>query len=320
MTQVNFGSINNKLNHLENIKSDMRNSLVNKGEVITTGTPFQNYVETIDKLTNTYGATVNSDSIWGENNYAWVNNEKVYGTMQNGHTNSVEDVIYKMGIYENYPSVMLKPLQDDSWGPGKYIGGMKHLPILDFSGMNRISKSGISDGDYITYNMKTIAGIENTTLVTNMRAFFSNGYNLQYLNISNIDTANVTDFSGIFGYGTGNLLCINGIDALNTDSASNMAYMFYRCGNRGGTSLLASSYVVNLNCTNANNMVYMFSESILPVVNLSLIRRSAGNIANVEYMFRYAHINSLNLTQFNFRNINSTNYMFVRIQFGIVNW
>lgn len=131
MPQINIGSINNKLNYLENIKANMRNSLVNKGEIITSGTPFVNYVETIDRLTNTYGATVNSDSIWGENNYAWVNNERVYGSMQNGATNIPEDIKYKVSIYNDYPAVEVYPIYANGDAPGRWIRN-KYSSITGF--------------------------------------------------------------------------------------------------------------------------------------------------------------------------------------------
>lgn len=113
MPQINIGSINNKLNYLENIKADMRNSLVNKGEIITSGTPFVNYVETIDRLTNTYGATVNSDSIWGEDNYAWVNNERVYGTLQENGPLSLNNLFYKMNVYKDFPQISIRNLTSE---------------------------------------------------------------------------------------------------------------------------------------------------------------------------------------------------------------
>ena len=79
-------------------------------------------------------------------------------------------------------------------------------------------------------------------------------------------------------YGMASLVSITGMEYLNTDSVTNMAYMFADC------YALTSLDLSHFNTANVKNMSYMFADCYLTSLDLSSF--NTDNVTNMHYMFQ----------------------------------
>ena len=86
-----------------------------------------------------------------------------------------------------------------------------------------------------------------------MKEMFQNCVELQYIDLTNFNTYNVTDMSGMFNR-CSSLQEIEGIDNFNTDNVNNMFLMFKECYEIEYLDLS------NFNTSNVTDMGLMFSE------------------------------------------------------------
>ena len=104
------------------------------------------------------------------------------------------------------------------------------------------------------YGCKSLTSLNvsnfNTANVTDMRVMFQCCINLTSLDVSNFDTRNVTDMSWMF-YDCKSLTSLN-VSSFNTEKVTNMCCMFYWCEN------LTSLDVSNFDTRNVTDMRYMF--------------------------------------------------------------
>jgi surface protein len=80
-------------------------------------------------------------------------------------------------------------------------------------------------------------------------------------------------------YGMASLVSITGMEYLNTDSVTNMAYMFTLC------CALPSVDLSHFNTANVKNMSYMFAECYA-LTSLDLSSFNTDNVTNMHYMFQ----------------------------------
>lgn len=298
MSVVNFDSINNKLNHLENVKADIKNTLVNKGEVITSGTPFSNYVSSIDSLTNTYDSNINSASIWGDNSYAWANNERVYGTMQNGECANRDILNYKLNIFDNYPEVNITKAYGINYSP---MFDKKVLPVINLGNITNVAYP------IINYNTEVVLGVKSGAITTGaIKNIFIRASNLKYVDLNGL---NLERYSYVFGIESlftplKRDCYVANLDMLNTINIRNMNSVFANCRITSDINT-----ILNWDVSNATNLSDLVYGARMPGIGFNLIRNGDIN-TSASGLFQNSRISTVNLTRFNLNGISSLGSMF----------
>lgn len=123
------------------------------------------------------------------------------------------------------------------------------------------------------------------------------------LDLSWLDTGNMTDMSGMFYY------CekVKRLDVseFNTVKVTNMSNMFNSC--RALTSLDVS----NFDTSNVTDMSYMFSSLYYAIQNLDLSNFNTSKVTDMSQMFGYCRgLKILNISNFNTSNVTNMSYMF----------
>ncbi len=136
-----------------------------------------------------------------------------------------------------------------------------------------------------------------------MNGMFYGCSSLTSLNLSNFNTANVTDMSYMF-YSCSVLTSLD-LSNFNTANVTNMSYMFYNC------SKLTSLDLSNFNTANVTNMSYMFSYCS-SLTSLTFGKNfNTANVTNMSAMFSQCSVlTSLDLSNFNTEKVTSMSYMF----------
>ncbi len=150
-----------------------------------------------------------------------------------------------------------------------------------------------------------LSGLD-TTNVTNMSEMFygCNGYGLTNLDISNFDTTNVTDMSGMF-YGCRSYT-LTSLDVSNFDTTNvtDMSEMFRDC------YYLTSLDVSNFDTTNVTDMSEMFRDCSY-LTSLDVSNFDTANVADMSGMFHSCrNLTSLDVSNFDTTNVTDMNYMF----------
>ena len=99
------------------------------------------------------------------------------------------------------------------------------------------------------------------------------------------------------------LMKIEGIENLNTENVTSMAYMFSSCNK------LAELDVTHFNTANVKNMEYMF-ECCKGLSSLDVTNFNTANVTNMLAMFGRTSLTSLDVTNFNTANVTSMRDMF----------
>ena len=142
----------------------------------------------------------------------------------------------------------------------------------------------------------------NTSNVTDMSSMFHYCKKLTSLNLSNFNTTNVTNMSNMFNE-CNNLTSLD-ISGLNTTNVVNMYRMFYRC--KSLTSLDVSS----LNTVNVIDMSFMFSDC-QSLISLDVSNFNTSNVVNMSFMFSTCtSLTSLDLSDFDTSNVTNMRGMF----------
>ena len=150
-------------------------------------------------------------------------------------------------------------------------------------------------------NLQKIIGLANldTANVTNMTGMFSD-YKGPQLDFSNFDTSNVTNMSYMFAFYEGPQLDFS---HWNTANVTDMEGIFH--GYRRNSLDLS-----NFNTTNVTNMSGMFL-GCDNLTSLDLSRFNTANVTDMSYMFEACNnITSLDLSNFNTENVKYMNSMF----------
>ena len=170
------------------------------------------------------------------------------------------------------------------------LGELTYLPdtINLFKGLTNIIFIDMHNFALGTYN-------------TSMYGMFEDCTSLQSIDLSGLDTSNITDMSWMFGYC--NALTSINISGLNTSKVTSMNSMFNSCKSLEQLSLPFDTSKV----TNMSSMFYMCE-------NLRYLNISSFDTSNVQYMtwmFGYcSQLTSLDLSNFNTSNVVKMSYMF----------
>ena len=123
--------------------------------------------------------------------------------------------------------------------------------------------------------------------ITNMSGMFSNCDNLLSLDLSSLDTENVTDMRYMF-YICSSLTNITFPDNLNTNTVKDMSGMFFWC------SSLTKLDLSNFNTVNVTDMNHMFS-FCSSLTNLNLSKFNTDKVTDMSGMFYYCFKNEATL-------------------------
>ena len=142
----------------------------------------------------------------------------------------------------------------------------------------------------------------DTSNVTNMSEMFLMCSNLTSLNISGFDTSNVTDMGYMFN-GCSNLTSLD-LSGFDTSRVTDMGGMFGYCTNL--TSLDLSGF----DTSNVTDMYDMF-EGCENLTSLDVSGFDTSNVTDMSYMFsRCKKLASLDVSDFNTQNVGYIRYMF----------
>ena len=173
----------------------------------------------------------------------------------------------------------------------------------------RFGKVGV-EGSSLAYllsgrnSLKSVdlSGLD-TSNVTDMSYMFSGCPNLTSLNISNFDTSNVTNMSNMFS----NCSSLPNLDVSNFDTSkvTNMSTMFGYCNS------LTSLNVSNFDTSNVTDMSHMFSQ-VSNITDLDVSNFDMRNVISMSYMFQgMTMLQTINLSSFNTTpKVRDVSYMF----------
>ena len=146
------------------------------------------------------------------------------------------------------------------------------------------------------------AEIKDGVIATTCAGFFQDCKNMTEVNLSGLNTENVTDISDMFS-GCSSLTTLD-LSKFNTQNATNIGFMFYGC------SSLTSLDVSNFNTEKVTNMNGLFAECS----GLTSLDLSNFNTQNVTYMSGIfdgcSGLTSLDLSNFDTQKVTNMDYMF----------
>ena len=179
-------------------------------------------------------------------------------------------------------------VEDDGTGNGKYkltIGGKDGIIATEnmryyFAGFSEMTSIDLSALD--------------TSEVTNMVQMFRYCSGLTRLDVSNFDTSKVTDMSSMFGW----CRSLINLDVSNFDTSKviDMNYMFGDC------SSLTSLDLSNFDTSNVTDMHTMFTQCF-SLASLDVSNFDTSNVTNMHYMFSSCS----SLTNLDVRNFDTSN-------------
>ena len=153
-------------------------------------------------------------------------------------------------------------------------------------------------------NASTIKSVvvKSGVSATTCSRMFNNMTNCTTIDISGLDTSNVTNMSRMF-YGCSSLTSLD-VSGLNTSNAKDMSSMFFNC------SSLTSLDVSGFDTSNVTNMDSMFS-GCSSLTSLDLSSFDTSKVTSMSSMFsRCSSLTSLDLSNFNTSNVTNMQYMF----------
>ena len=142
----------------------------------------------------------------------------------------------------------------------------------------------------------------DTSNVTNMRNMFLDCTNLTSLDLSSFDTSNVTDMGYMF-WACYSLSSLD-VSTFVTSKVIDMAGMFMECGG------LSSLDVSGFNTSNVSSMFQMF-QGCSGLSSLDVSGFDTGKVTSMEYMFiGCGNLTKLNLSSWDFSRAGNADYMF----------
>lgn len=121
------------------------------------------------------------------------------------------------------------------------------------------------------------------TLITEMRFLFKN-ISIESIDVSNLDTSNITDMTGMFNYSACNSINLSTFD---TSNVTTMRLMFSQCNFQ---KLDLSTF----NMLNVMDISRMFANAT--IAELILPRMSIQTLTSADELFEYSEIGVLNLS------------------------
>ena len=189
--------------------------------------------------------------------------------------------------------------------------------IIPFSYFYKFNKKGnhiikysfikdLTKTDFLFYGCKSLTNINlsnlNTENVTNMRNMFGDCKSLKNINLLNLNTQKVINMSDMFS-GCISLANID-LSNFNTKNVTNMSYMFNECKS------LVDVNLSNFDIKNVTKLNEMFSGcSSLKTINLQIF--DTQNVTNMNGMFNgCSSLESIDLSNFNTQNVTDMSGMF----------
>ncbi|MCW07408.1 BspA family leucine-rich repeat surface protein [Listeria monocytogenes] len=187
--------------------------------------------------------------------------------------------------------------------PNRSIDGLIGIPVTKITNIVLEDKVFASGNCQTLFRNSAATSLDlsnlDTSNVTNMRQmFYSNA--ATSLDLSNFDTSKVTDMYYMFAASAATSLDLSNWDTSNVIS---MESMFYG-------SLATSLDVSSLDTSNVTNMKQMFIGSL--ATSLDLSNFDTSKVTNMYGMFQYSAATSLNLSNFDTSNVTNMGYMFDR--------
>ncbi|MBO1104229.1 BspA family leucine-rich repeat surface protein, partial [Enterococcus faecalis] len=145
----------------------------------------------------------------------------------------------------------------------------------------------------------TKVGVEATDLTRAFEIMPS----LKTIDLTGLDTSNVTNMSYMFAVRTLEELNITGLD---TSNVTNMSYMFYCVGEY--VKVLSTIDVSSFNTSKVTDMHAMFESNSLKKIDLRHFDTS--NVTNMSYMFAGFSGEQLDLSSFDTSNVTNMSHMF----------
>ena len=187
-------------------------------------------------------------------------------------------------------------VEDDGTGNSTYkitIGGKGGIIANEsmigyFSGFSEMTSIDLSALD--------------TSEVTDLSSMFNDCEGLTSLDVSNFDTSKVTDMSDMFSY-CNNLTSL-GLSSFDTSNVTDMGDMFFHCD--GLTSLDVSKF----DTSNVTDMSFMF-DFCENLTNLDLSSFDTSKVTNMSHMFENCiSLTSLDVSNFNTSKVTRMNNIF----------
>ncbi|ENE8479361.1 BspA family leucine-rich repeat surface protein [Listeria monocytogenes] len=187
--------------------------------------------------------------------------------------------------------------------PNRSIDGLIGIPVTKITNIVLEDKVFASGNCQTLFRNSAATSLDlsnlDTSNVTSMRQmFYSNA--ATSLDLSNFDTSKVTDMYYMFAASAATSLDLSNWD---TSNVINMESMFYG-------SLATSLDVSSLDTSNVTNMRQMFIGSL--ATSLDLSNFDTSKVTNMYGMFQYSAATSLNLSNFDTSNVTNMGYMFDR--------
>ncbi|EAE8309422.1 BspA family leucine-rich repeat surface protein [Listeria monocytogenes] len=187
--------------------------------------------------------------------------------------------------------------------PNRSIDGLIGIPVTKITNIVLEDKVFASGNCQTLFRDSAATSLDlsnlDTSNVTSMRQmFYSNA--ATSLDLSNFDTSKVTDMYYMFAASAATSLDLSNWDTSNVIS---MESMFYG-------SLATSLDVSSLDTSNVTNMRQMFIGSL--ATSLDLSNFDTSKVTNMYGMFQYSAATSLNLSNFDTSNVTNMGYMFDR--------
>ena len=145
-----------------------------------------------------------------------------------------------------------------------------------------------------------LSGLD-TSNMTSMSNMFTNCYLLKKLDLSSFDTSNVTNMGGMF-YGCKNLTQLD-LSNFDTSNVTGMNSMFHGCNN------LTTLDLSNFNTSKVVTMSFMF-DGCTNLENLNLSSFNTSNVTTMYSMFSELSISKLDLSNFDTSNVTDMSSMF----------
>ena len=292
-------SVQTQIDRLNKAKSDLKTSITNKGVAVSD-----------DALISDYPALVDSIQTGSD---LKVQDSKAVSYTSNGSYDVSPDSGYdgmaKVTVDVNVPEKTFRTQEKTATENGDvvpdngYDGLSKVIVNVAGGGSNVFDASLGGKLAYSTFETLPY-NIINTSQVTDMSDFFCNNGNLTFLDLSNFDTSNATDMSGMFfninPFGSISLDLSN----FNTSKVKKMYNMFASCS--GLRSLDLSSF----DTSQVTDMSNMF-KSCSGLRSLDLSSFDTSQVTNMSNMFSFCSgLRSLDLSNFNTSHTKDMYWMF----------
>ncbi|EAG4503500.1 BspA family leucine-rich repeat surface protein [Listeria monocytogenes] len=152
----------------------------------------------------------------------------------------------------------------------------------------------------ISYRDITKIVLEDKVIVSGSCSSLFQYSKITRLDLSNLDTSNVTDMSYMFDGSDSTSIDVSNFD---TSSVTNMYCMFRFC------DVATSIDVSNFNTSNVTNMGSMFSYASA-ATSIDVSKFDTSKVTNMNGMFRDSTVTSIDVSNFNTSNVMDMGYMF----------